>query len=128
KLSDGGYPPEAVDAAIEYLRSFHYIDDMRYAEDYVRFKSRSFSRRQIMMKLAEKGIGKDICEAAFAKYDEENGLEDGDVQKELIRKLIAKRCPNGTSNLDHDERRKLYSYLYGKGFSISDIDDVLDIT
>ena len=128
KLSDGGYPPEAVDAAIEYLRSFHYIDDMRYAEDYVRFKSHSFSRKQIMMKLAEKGIGKDICEAAFAKYDEENGLEAGDVQKELIRKLISKRCPKGISDLDYEERRKLYSYLYGKGFSISDIDDALDIT
>ena len=128
KLSEGGYPQEAVDAAIAYLKSFHYIDDMRYAEEYVRFKSQSFSRKQIMMKLSEKGIGKDICEAAFAAYDEENGYEAEEAQKALIRKLVAKRCPKGISELDYEERRKLYSYLYGKGFSISDIDDVLDIT
>ena len=29
RLSDGGYPPEAVDDAISYLQSYHYIDDKR---------------------------------------------------------------------------------------------------
>lgn len=128
KLSEGGYPQEAVDAAIEYLKSFHYIDDMRYASDYIRYKSGSFSRRQIMMKLSEKGIHKDIIEAAFAESDEYHDEEGADTEKELIRKLVLKRCPQGTGSLDYEGRRRLVSYLYGKGFSLSDIDDVLDIT
>ena len=128
KLSEGGYPPAAVDAAIEYLRSFHYIDDMRYASDYIRFKSQSFSRRQIMMKLSEKGISKDIIETAFSEFDTDNGDEGNGYEKALIRKLILKRCPQGAGSLDFEGRRKLISYLYGKGFSLSDIDDVLDIT
>ena len=128
KLSEGGYPPAAVDAAIEYLRSFHYIDDMRYASDYIRFKSQTFSRRQIMMKLSEKGISKDIIETAFSEFDTDNGDEGNGYEKALIRKLILKRCPQGAGSLDFEERRKLISYLYGKGFSLSDIDDVLDIT
>lgn len=128
KLSEGGYPPAAVDAAIEYLRSFHYIDDMRYASDYIRFKSQTFSRRQIMMKLSEKGISKDIIETAFSEFDTDNGDEGNGYEKALIRKLILKRCPQGAGSLDFEGRRKLISYLYGKGFSLSDIDDVLDIT
>ena len=39
KLSDGGYPDEVIDKAIEYVRSFGYIDDVRYASDYIRYHS-----------------------------------------------------------------------------------------
>ena len=37
KLSDGGYPDEVIDKAIEYVSSFGYIDDVRYASDYIRY-------------------------------------------------------------------------------------------
>lgn len=37
KLRQGGYPKEIEDIAIEYVRSFHYIqDDVRYAGYYIR--------------------------------------------------------------------------------------------
>ena len=117
KLSDGGYPPEAVDAAIEYLRSFHYIDDMRYAEDYVRFKSRSFSRRQIMMKLTEKGIAKETVEEAFLVSEEESGEDPEETERQLARKLIDKKYPQGVEELDNTQKQKLYAYLYRKGIS-----------
>ena len=35
KLRQGGYPKEIEDIAIEYVRSFHYIDDVRYAGYYI---------------------------------------------------------------------------------------------
>ena len=125
KLSEGGYPSEAVDDAVEYLRSYHYIDDDRYASEYIRCKSASMSRRQITAKLVEKGVSKDIIERSFAAYDEENGTDSDEAELELIRKLITKRCPGGTEDLDYNERQKLYSYLYGKGFSVGKIDACL---
>ena len=35
KLRQGLYPPEAVEAAISYVKSFGYLDDARYAENFV---------------------------------------------------------------------------------------------
>ena len=125
KLSEGGYPPEAVDDAIEYLRSFHYIDDSRYASEYIRCKSLSMSRKQISAKLSQKGIDKNVIADSFADFDEGSGEDDFDPEKELIRKLIAKRYPKGVSDIDYNARQKLCAYLYGKGFSVADIDKVI---
>lgn len=44
KLRQGLYPPEAVEAAISYVKSFGYLDDARYAENFV--QSRKASKEQ----------------------------------------------------------------------------------
>ena len=36
KLLLGGYPEEIVDIALEYVASFHYVDDLRFAMDFIR--------------------------------------------------------------------------------------------
>ncbi len=123
KLGDGGYPAEAVDAAIDYLISFHYIDDLRYAGEYIRFKSSSMSRRQMSVKLTEKGVAKDIIEKAFLQFEEESGSAPDETERQLIQKLIAKRHPGGTENLDNTEKQKLRAYLFRKGFSMSAIEE-----
>ena len=126
KLTEGGYPAEAADDAIEYLRSFKYIDDMRYAGEYIRCKSRTMSRKQMISKLSQKGVSKDVINEAFLQYDEETGSDKGDTERELIRKLIRKRCPGGVGELDYNGRQKLCAYLYGKGFSVPDIDNAIN--
>jgi regulatory protein len=125
RLSEGGYPPEAVDNAIEYLMSYHYIDDGRYAAEYIRCKVSSMSRKQIRAKLVEKGIDKATVEDAFSAYDEENQTDADDTEGELIRRLIKKRCPRGTKDLGYEEKQKLLAYLYGKGFSLSAVENIL---
>ena len=126
KLSEGGYPPEAVDAAIEYLKSFRYLDDMRYACEYIRCKSETTSRKMIVKKLSDKGIDRDTVEAAFNSFEEESDTSTQDSERELIRRLIVRRCPQGVGELDYNGRQKLYAYLYGKGFSIPDIEKVVN--
>ena len=37
KLQQGYYPPEIIEQAIEYVAGFHYIDDLRYAVDYITY-------------------------------------------------------------------------------------------
>lgn len=124
KLSEGGYPQRAVDEAIEYLKSFRYIDDLRYASEYIRFKSGTYSRKQIVGKLLEKGISKDTIEEAYNVYEEENGIDSEESERKLIEALIRKRCTLGIDNQTYDEKRKLFAYLYGKGFSVSSIEKV----
>jgi len=119
KLEEGGYPSEAVDAAIDYLKSFHYLDDYRYASEYIRIKSGSMSCRMIKQKLSEKGISKNVIEEVYNEIDSE---DKSDREIELIRKLIDKRCKGRTSDMEYREKQKLYAYLYNKGFSIENID------
>ena len=49
KLKREEYPPVAVEAAIDYVKSYHYIDDMRYIENYIRLKKGTKSIRLIEM-------------------------------------------------------------------------------
>ena len=37
KLRQNGYPEECVAAAVEYVKQYHYIDDLRYAKQYIRY-------------------------------------------------------------------------------------------
>ena len=63
KLTQGGYPDCCVDAAIDYVKSFHYLDDYRFASTYVRYHQDSLSRRQLEQKLmAKKHYDPDNCD------------------------------------------------------------------
>ena len=120
KLSQSGYPDRAIDEAVDYLKSFHYVDDVRFAEEFIRFKKAAKSRRQIESELIGKGIDRNIVENAL----EEAFSEDEGGEEELIERLIRKKCKTAPSNLEDTDKRKLYAYLYGKGFLMSDIDKV----
>ena len=63
KLRQGLYPPEAVEAAISYVKSFGYLDDARYAENFVQSRKASKSRREILYQLCQKGVIKGNCAA-----------------------------------------------------------------
>ena len=44
KLKAGDYPEEIIEQALDYVRSYHYIDDRQYAEDYIEYHKESRSR------------------------------------------------------------------------------------
>lgn len=48
KLKEGTYPEEVIEEVIGWLYGFHYLDDRRYAENYVFQKKSSKSRKQLM--------------------------------------------------------------------------------
>ena len=122
RLSDGGYPPEAVDDAISYLLSYHYIDDKRYASEYIRCRIGSMSIRMIRTKLSQKGIDTKVIDEAFAEHENESGNTAEDNERELIVSLIKKRCPLGVEELEYADKQRLFGYLYGKGFSVGSIE------
>ncbi len=122
RLSDGGYPPEAVDEAISYLKSYRYIDDKRYAGEYIRCRIGSASMKMIRMKLSEKGISKQIIEEAITEYENESGEDLSENERGLIVSLIKKRCPGGAENLEYADKQRLFASLYGKGFSVGSIE------
>lgn len=107
KLMLKNYLPEVIEDAVSYVKKFNYINDERYAENYLRYKSKSKSIRQIKMELISKGIDNDIID---------NLLADESGDEEALKNLIKKKLKN-IDEIDENKIKKVYAYLYRKGFS-----------
>jgi len=119
KLQQGGYPEGIIEEAIAYATDAHYLDDARYARNYVRSQQEKKSREQMRMSLYRKGIRRELAEQAL---ESEYILED---EQELILKWVQKKnYPGETASLK--EKRRICQFLMRKGFHMDDILHVLD--
>ncbi len=57
KLEQAGFSEEAVEAAIQYVAGYHYIDDKRYAKRFVEIYRESRSMRRIRQDLQKTRSG-----------------------------------------------------------------------
>lgn len=113
KLQEGGYPEKIIDEAIEYVASYRYIDDLRYAVDYITAHEDVRSRRRIEHDLMGKGISGDILERAWLIWEEKGGVQN---EEAMIRRLLEKRHYDPEES-DLKEKQKTYAFLIRKGFS-----------
>ena len=121
KLSDGGYPEEVVEKAVEYVRSFGYIDDVRYASDYIRYhSSQGRGKNRIRMDLKNKGISDESFEKAWDE-NMELGLIPG--TEEEIKKLLEKKHFN--PDMERSDKDKIAAFIMRRGFSAEDIFKVM---
>lgn len=112
KLKQGDYPQDCIVEAIDYMMSYGYIDDLRYARDFIEYHLNSRSRMRIETDLMRKGIDSDVIREAFAELDEQ-GVEQDELAmiQELLRK---KNYSPGTA--DRQDQQKMYGFLYRRGF------------
>lgn len=122
KLSDGKYSHDVIDDAIAYVKSYHYIDDHRYAMSFIAYKSSSDSKNTIRRKLIERGVSKDIIDSCIEEYYVEDNLNAG-VERDLIKKHILKKCKD-ISALEYSDKQKIIASAMRKGFSYYDIEAV----
>lgn len=112
KLKAGFYPQEIIDNTISYLKSYHYIDDNRFARRYIEQKKDSLSYRQLMQKLMNKGISKEILNEVLEEK------EDGEL--EALDKLLRKKNID-FSTISTEEKQKIYAYFIRRGFTYENI-------
>ena len=119
RLVMNSYPEAIVDRAMEYVRDLHYIDDERYASSYIRTHSGALSRREMSNKLLQKGISREVIDAAFQTAGEEdpsvNHAETAAAVRTLSTKLGTRR------KLTPKERMSVYGHMLRKGFKRDDI-------
>lgn len=113
KLKSSDYPEEVIEEAIEYVKSFHYLDDERYAENFTRYKKENMSRQQIKQKLMLKGVSKDIIQNAIE--------EEYDVDESIHIRNILEKKHFSYETADEGEFRHVYGYLLRRGFRSNDI-------
>ena len=113
KLKQNGYPEELIDMAVNYVKEYHYIDDLRYAKNYVRYRQQQKSAGRLKLDLMQRGVAKDLIEEA---------LEEEFLQNEfaMIRQILEKKgYRSGTQ--DKGEQRRMYQYLLRRGYKNNDI-------
>lgn len=123
KLSEGLYPREIIVDAIHYVKAYHYLDDERYARDYIAYHMSIRSKNRIIQDLLGKGISKDI----FMPIVEELYVEeDSDVELDQIKKLLIKKHYDPELT-EYKEKQKIMAFLLRKGFQMSDIRRAMDL-
>ncbi len=126
KLRQGDYPQACIDEAIDYVESYGYVDDLRYAKDFITYHLEHKSRTRIGQDLMRKGIGRDIIEAAFEELEQSGTGQD---ETAMIVKLLEKKKYDVRTASKQDKQR-MYGFLYRKGFHTDAISRalLLDIT
>ena len=117
KLTEGGYPSEIVEQTLEYVKGFHYIDDVRYARTYMEYRKTGRSLRQMERELYQKGISR----ADFQKASEE--MEAPDEDQQVRQWIMKKRFDAETA--DRQERDRLIRFLLRRGYGMAVIQRVL---
>lgn len=126
KLKQGGYPAEIVEEAIAYVESYGYINDERYVENYIKSNIQKKSRMRMETDLLQKGIRKDVIRRVFDELKEDGTEID---ENAMISRLLAKKNYHAQT-ATKEEKRKMYGFLYRKGFHADAISKamLLDIT
>ena len=82
RLLTEGFTEEETKDAVAYAASFGYVDDLRYACNYIRNRMKEKSRRMLFMDLMRKGVDLETIEAAWSETMFEESQDEG----EIIRK------------------------------------------
>ncbi len=112
KLRQGDYPDACIDEAIAYVESYGYVDDLRYAKDYITYHLEDKSRTRMEQDLMRKSIARDTICAAFDELEQTGARQD---EMTMILRLLEKKKYDVRTATAQD-RQRMYGFLYRKGF------------
>lgn len=118
KLTDHVGDTETIEKTISFLKEYRFIDDADYARRYAVdcFNLKKLGSRQILYKLIEKGVSKDLANEVL----EELGCKE--TEAETLYALMKKRLG---SNFDMKNIMKTKRYFAYRGYSFDDIDSAI---
>lgn len=126
KLRGGDYPENCIEEALAYVKSYGYVDDHRYAGDFIAYNLDRKSRTRIEQDLMRKGIAKETVQAVFEELEEQGTRQD---ESAMIRSLLEKKKYD-PKTATRQETQRMYAFLYRRGFHCEAISRalLLDIT
>lgn len=109
-----------IQEAVHKLYKYNYLDDLAFAEAFVRTHINSGNKGPIIIQqeLKEKGVGEEIIDKALLQYSFE-------IQEEHARKLAEKSIAKEKNISERALKQKLEQTLLRKGFSIDVINEAL---
>lgn len=108
KLKEDCCDDELVDEILSFAREKNYVNDLRYAQNFIRNRQQEKSRKELKGLLRMHGVGEDDIEEAFSSEETE------DERSAIERWMKKKRFD--PENADESEKRKFIAFLVRKGF------------
>lgn len=112
KLKVRGVAPPAIEQTIEQCLHYGWLNDQRFAENYIRYRSRNgFGPIRILAELSQRGV-------AQSMIPDLNNVEDVDwfeLAAEVARKKYRQACG------EKAQWQKQARFLQGRGFAIEHI-------
>jgi len=108
-----GYPEEVIAETIEFGRKQRFLDDRRYASNYIDCVSSRKGEMAIRFDLRRRGIDEGLI-------DELLNCRDGTTEREAILTALESRHPLRELQ-DRKEEQKLTSYFARRGFAYNSI-------
>ena len=125
KLSGEDFSPEEVDAAVEYVKSYGYIDDERYARNYISYRLEKKSRMVLYRELSERGVCDDILEPVLDELCSQ--VDEASLIVACIEKKLKGSYPDCLPDpSDEKEYGRLLRFLAGRGYSFDTIRQVMN--
>lgn len=122
KLEQFGFSLTAINTAVEKCREYNYLDDSRYAKERARALMRNGRGvgRKISLDLRRRGIDPEKIQQAISAAEEEF------PPATLLRDQLQRRFSDfNYATADNRERQRVISYFQRRGFSLSEIFQVL---
>ncbi len=121
KLKQKAYEDDVIEQALDYVKSFGYINDANYAQRFIENRKKTKSRQEIAAMLSQKGVSRELIAEALEKYyDSEDALE-------AIRYLAEKKHYS-VEHCSEKEKKKIFDYLLRKGFYYDEIRQVIQVS
>ncbi|MBQ3665367.1 MAG: regulatory protein RecX [Lachnospiraceae bacterium] len=122
KLVQGFYPEQIINTVVSEYLMMGYVDDYRYASNYVKYHLSAKSRDRIILSLIAKGIDKEMIHEIMDGYE----LENEDFRKQQ-NKIIEKEFVKRKYDFEHENKEmlnKIVTSLCRKGFQYDDVKTV----
>jgi regulatory protein len=105
--------PEIVDAVLEKLKEYNYLNDEQFAKTFAasQIRQKPVGKRVLKQKLAMKKLDKETVDEALEQVLEET------PEEEIIERAIAKRLRLKGKPETREDSKKFYDYLLRQGFS-----------
>ena len=113
KLKKAHYPETMIEDILNYGRERHYLDDLRYAQDYISFRKSSKSIRLLKYQLSMKGVSDSVLSQIEADNDAEELLP-------ALERYWMKKKGN-----TYQKNAKTYQYFVRKGYHSSLVKELI---
>lgn len=123
RLLQAGFSEEETEDAVEYVRSFHYIDDERYAVRFVEIYHTSRSIKRLNQDLYKRHVPQEYIDAAL----EQISWDDSEALEKECSKLLRQKNVSSGDELSYEDRQKIMAKLYRRGFRIEDINRIIGL-
>ena len=112
RLTDAGFEPAVVAAAVERLRALGLVDDAEFALQWIRERSagKKRSARALLHELHGKGIDREVAEAALAEAGLDEVAQATDLAARYARRVASKPLREQATRIQQMLSRRGYSY------------------